>query len=75
MYLIMFYEAPLPQHLNCRTVSGSELFEGIPLGGDTICVSCHNGIVHSHQLCSAENAFTYTFKDFCRPRYMLHLIL
>ena len=31
---------------------------------DTICVSCHNGIVHSHQLCFAESAFTYTFKDF-----------
>ena len=27
---------------------------------DTICVICHNGIVHSHQLCSVENAFTCT---------------
>ena len=31
---------------------------------DTICVSCYNGIVHSHQLCCVESAFTYTFKDF-----------
>ena len=29
---------------------------------DTICVACHNGIVHSHQLCSMENAFTYTWR-------------
>jgi hypothetical protein len=33
MCVVMSYEAPLPQYLNCRTVSGSELFEGIPLGG------------------------------------------
>jgi hypothetical protein len=32
---------------------------------DAICVACHNSIVHSHQLCSWENAFAYIFKDFC----------
>ena len=42
---------------------------------DTICVICHNGIVHSHQLCSVENAFTYIFKGFCCLRFMLHSLV
>jgi len=32
MYVIS-YEAPLPQYLNCWTVSGSALLEGNPIGG------------------------------------------
>jgi len=35
-YIIIYvisYEAPLLQYLNCWTVSGSALLEGIPLGG------------------------------------------
>jgi len=51
------------------TVSGSALHKGnlhvcLPRL-DTIYVACHNGIVHSHQLYSVENAFTCVFKDFC----------
>jgi len=33
VYVVISYEAPLPQYLNCWTGSGSALFEGIPLGG------------------------------------------
>ena len=40
MYVVMSFEAPLPQYLNCRTVSRSALLEGIlvmcvSLGGTT----------------------------------------
>jgi hypothetical protein len=42
---------------------------------DTICVICHNSIVHSHQLCFVENAFTYIFKDFYCLKYMLHSLV
>jgi hypothetical protein len=79
MYVVMSSEAPVPQYLNCRTVSRSALLEGILVvclkSWDTICLSCHNGIVHSHQLCFAESAFTYTFKDFCCLRCMLYLVV
>jgi len=40
-----------------------------------MCVACHNGIVHSHQLCSMENAFPYIFTDFYCLRYFLHLVV
>ena len=67
MYIVMFSEAPLPQYLHWLTVSGSALREGNPhlclTRWDTICVACYSGIVHSHQLCSVENAFTYIFKQ------------
>ena len=79
MYIVMFSEAPLPQYLNWLTVSGSALCKGYLhvclTRWDTICVACHNGIVHSHQLCSAENAFTYIYKDFCCPRYVFHTLV
>jgi len=69
MYIVMFSEAPLPQYLNWLTVNSSALHEGILhvclTRWDTIFVACHNGIMHSHQLCSVENAFYYIFKDFC----------
>ena len=65
---VMFSEAPLPQYLNWLTVSVSALREWIlhvcVARWDTICVACYNGIVHSHQLCSVENAFIYIFKHF-----------
>ena len=35
MYVVMSSEAPLPQYLNCRTVSRSALLEGILV----VCVS------------------------------------
>ena len=69
VYVVISYEAPLPQYLNWLAVSGFALREGnreCLAMWDTICVACNNGIVHSHQLCSLENAFTYIFKDFCR---------
>jgi len=79
VYIVMFSEAPLPQFMNWLTVSGSALREGnlhVCLSRwDTICVACHNGIVHSHQLCSAENAFTYILKDFCGLGYALHSLV
>jgi len=79
MYIVMFSQAPLPQCMKWLTVSGFALHKGnlhvcLPRW-DTICVACHNGIVHSHQLCSVENTFTYIFKDFGRLRYVLHLIV
>jgi len=52
MYIVMVSEALLPQYLNWLTVSGSALREVILhvflARWDTICVACHNGIVHSH---------------------------
>jgi hypothetical protein len=54
----------------------SALLEGILVMcvwlGEALFVSCHNGIVYSHQLCSAERAFTYTYKDFCCLQCMLY---
>jgi hypothetical protein len=68
MYIVMFSEAPLPQYLNWLTVVRHCIKGNLHVclaRWDTICVACHNGIVHSHQLCSVENAFTSIFKDFC----------
>ena len=77
MYVVMFSEAPLPLYLNW--LADSALCEGnlhvCLTRWDTICVACHNGIVHSHQLCFVEDAFTYIFKDFCCLRYVLHLVV
>ena len=79
MYVVLFSEAPLPQYLNWLTLSGSALSEGnlhvYLTRWDTICVACHNGIVHSHQLCSVENASTYTFIGFCCLVYVMHSVV
>jgi hypothetical protein len=77
MYVVMPSEAVLPQYLNCQTVDLHCLKEFCHVyltRWVTICVSCHNSIVHSHQVCSTENAFAYTFKYFCCLRCMLYLI-
>jgi hypothetical protein len=69
MYIVMFSEALLLQCLDWLTASGSALCERTLYvcltRWDSICVACHNGIVHSHQLCSVENAFSYILEDFC----------
>jgi len=48
----MSSEASLPQCFDSQTDSSSTLLEGILVvcltRWDTICVPCHNGIVHSH---------------------------
>jgi len=79
LYIVMFSEALLPQYLNWLTVSGSALNEGnlhvCVTRWDSICVACYNSIVHSHQSCSADNAFSYVFKDFCCLGYVLHTLM
>ena len=77
MYIVMFSEAPLPQYLNWLTVVRHCVKEICMCLArwDTICVACHNGTVHCHQLCSVENEFTCIFKDFCCLRYMLNLVV